>query len=137
MGSTDSLTELIEKLKLVKVEGVDKVMFIRGKHEFTINEGLQVYYNPKTKTYVIGGEPRSNGMADNLKQYMQMMYKQMAQSGNMSGETETNQEPEGFSEEDVTAVMEQGNVSRDEANRLLRETGDVGNAVLAVTTDAD
>ncbi len=137
MGSTDSLTELIEKLKLVKVEGVDKVMFIRGKHEFTINEGLQVYYNPKTKTYVIGGEPRSSGMADNLKQYMQMMYKQMAQSGNMSGETETNQEPEGFSEEDVTAVMEQGNVSRDEAIRLLRETGDVGNAVLAATTDAE
>lgn len=137
MGSTDSLTELIEKLKLVKVEGVDKVMFIRGKHEFTINEGLQVYYNPKTKTYVIGGEPRSNGMADNLKQYMQMMYKQMAQSGNMSGEAETNQEPEGFSEEDVMAVMEQGNVSRDEAIRLLRETGDVGNAVLAATTDAE
>lgn len=137
MGSTDSLTELIEKLKLVKVEGVDKVMFIRGKHEFTINEGLQVYYNPKTKTYVIGGEPRSSGMADNLKQYMQMMYKQMAQSGNMSGETETNQEPEGFSEEDVTAVMEQGNVSRDEAIRLLRETGDVGNAALAATTDAE
>lgn len=137
MGSTDSLTELIEKLKLVKVEGVDKVMFIRGKHEFTINEGLQVYYNPKTKTYVIGGEPRSSGMADNLKQYMQMMYKQMAQSGNMSGEAETNQEPEGFSEEDVTAVMEQGNVSRDEAIRLLRETGDVGNAALAATTDAE
>ncbi|KAE8301921.1 NAC domain-containing protein [Giardia duodenalis] len=131
------MDSLVEKLKLVKVEGVDKVVFIRGKHEFTINEGLQIYYNPKTKTYVVGGEPRSNEMASSLKQYMQMMYSQMAQSGNAPGEAETNPEPEGFSEEDVMAVMEQGNVSKDEAIRLLRETGDVGNAVLAATTDAD
>lgn len=128
---------LVNKLKLVKVEGVDKVVLIRGKHEFIINNGLQIYYNPKTKTYIIGGEPHANDMASNLKQYMKMMSMNMDQSANASKGENTSAEPEGFSEEDVTAVMEQGNVSRDEAVRLLRETGDVGNAVLAATTGAE
>lgn len=127
----------MDKLKLVKVENVDKVVLIRGKHEFTIKEDLQIYYNPKTKTYIIGGEPHGNDMANHLRQYMEMMYKDMKQSGNIPGEEGANPEPEGFSEEDIMAVMEQGNVSKDEAIRLLRETGDVGNAVLAATTDAE
>lgn len=130
----ESQRKVLQGLGMTPVEGVTRAVLYRGDMEFVFDSGYEVYYNPLTKTYVILGEPRATNFALQAQQLMAMMQQQQAlreaQAQAPAGAGEPAPGQGGFSEVDVSTVMEQGGVDREKALALLKQHGDVVKAVL-------
>lgn len=122
---------IVDQLKLQKLENVNKVSFHRGETEFAIQGDLEIYFNPATKTYVFFGEPRASNFALQAQQMLQMLQSSRDKLGVTDTAAPTADLGAEFTEEDISTVMGQGNVSRDKAVELLQKHGDVVNAVIA------
>ncbi|TNJ30469.1 NAC domain-containing protein [Giardia muris] len=125
---------LITKLKLEKVENVSKVTFLRGRDEFVISQDVEVYFNKKTGSYIFYGVPQAANMSADIERIIKMMQIDNPGAGGAEGDAPMD---EGFTEEDITSVVEQGGIDRDKAIQLLREHGDIGSAVIAATSGDD
>lgn len=125
---------LVSKLKLERVENVSKVTFLRGRDEFVISQDVEVYLNKKTGSYIFYGTPQAANMSADIERIIKMMQADNPGVGGAEGDAPME---DGFTEEDITAVIEQGGVDRDKAIQLLRENGDIGSAVIAATSGDD
>ena len=125
---------LVSKLKLERVENVSKVTFLRGRDEFVISQDVEVYLNKKTGPYIFYGTPQAANMSADIERIIKMMQADNPGVGGAEGDAPME---DGFTEEDITAVIEQGGVDRDKAIQLLRENGDIGSAVIAATSGDD
>jgi len=144
----------IEKLHLVKVEGINRVTLRRPKNILFVINNPEVFKSPHSNTYIVFGDAKIEDLNLSAQQAAVQSLGESSHhdhAGHSHGdssagagakeEEEEEEEDddeeideEGIEDKDIDLVMTQANVSRKKAVRALRENdNDIVNSIMALS----
>eukprot|EP00992_Anisonema_acinus_P000110 TRINITY_DN10039_c2_g1_i3.p1 TRINITY_DN10039_c2_g1~~TRINITY_DN10039_c2_g1_i3.p1 ORF type:complete len:191 (+),score=52.73 TRINITY_DN10039_c2_g1_i3:74-646(+) len=129
----------MQKLGMKPVSGVTRVTIKKSKNILFVISQPDVYKSPSTETYIIFGEAKIEDMASERGREAMQAFKPAAEK---PPEPAAEEEEEGEVDEsglepgDIDLVMNQANVSRATAVRVLRKhDADIVNTIMELTAE--
>jgi len=137
----------IEKLHLVRVQGITRVTLRRPKNILFVINNPEVYKSPNSNTYIVFGEAKIEDLNASAQAAAAQQLANAAHDhdhaghdhshGEKAAEEEDDDEEvdaEGIEEKDVELVMTQASVSRKKAIKALKENdNDIVNSIMALS----
>ncbi|KAH8907430.1 nascent polypeptide-associated complex, alpha subunit [Coniochaeta sp. PMI_546] len=138
----------IEKLHLVRVQGITRVTLRRPKNILFVINNPEVYKSPNSNTYIVFGEAKIEDLNASAQAAAAQQLANAAHDHDHAGHDHSHGEKaaeeeedddeevdaEGIEDKDIELVMTQASVSRKKAIKALKENdNDIVNSIMALS----